>query len=111
MILYRCFVCGTGMESPSCLIGKTEKCPDCGFSNWVPYHNTERAEGTQPWDQEAADWSSNGGRLRTQILSIVHAGLRRALPSTGQRRKRGNHPTGSLLKKLGRHGSARCPVE
>ncbi len=44
MIYYKCFVCSTEMESPSCLAGSTEKCPQCAVRNWVPQHSVPGCE-------------------------------------------------------------------
>ena len=41
MIRYKCSECGTDLESPTELQGKTDKCPVCGTSNHVPIHKTE----------------------------------------------------------------------
>jgi hypothetical protein len=85
MILYKCFVCGTGMESPSCLIGSTEKCPECGFSNWVPYHTTDGFEATQRGEENARGWPKGKERLTRRILGMVRISAGRIL----RRRSRG----------------------
>jgi len=51
MQYYRCFVCGRAMESPDCLLGATEKCPDCGNPNWVPFQSTPGCEKAFRRDQ------------------------------------------------------------
>ena len=85
MILYKCFVCGTGMESPSCLTGETEKCPECGFSNWVPYHTTDGLEGAHSPEENARGWSQGAERLTRRILGMIRTSAGRAL----RRRNRG----------------------
>ncbi len=85
MITYKCFVCGTGMESPSCLIGETEKCPECGFSNWVPYHSTDGVEGTHSPDENARGCSKGTERLTRRILGMIRTSAGRILRRRGRR--------------------------
>ncbi|MHC4789493.1 MAG: hypothetical protein ACYS8K_09875 [Planctomycetota bacterium] len=86
MIYYRCFVCGAEMDSPSCLVGQTEECPDCGFSNWVPYPNSAGPEGAQPSEGNADGRPGKTHGLKGRILGALARGI--AWVSSGRSRGR-----------------------
>ena len=77
MIYYKCFVCGIEMESPSCLIGRTEKCPECSTPNWVPHDSFPGCELAflSPEAPEGSPPSRPG--LRARVLAAMRKRLAR----------------------------------
>ncbi len=63
MIHYECEKCREKMESPSCMAGKREVCPSCGFDNKVPKRSPEKSGGYENRSMQEATAGGPAVRL------------------------------------------------